>query len=107
VVYCTIWARAFGDEHYPEIADLLEESFQKLMETYLNFFGKDGYINMWARSITYRHWISGGFPVSFLLKAGSPLDPGFARRLCAGSLLPLTAREDFFHNDIPSLFQRH
>lgn len=108
VVYCTIWARAFGDEHYPEIANVLEESFQQLMKTYTNFFGKDGSINMWARSITYRLWISGGFPVSFMLKGEPPLDPGFARRLCSGSLLQFTAREDFYHNDIPSLgFYRH
>ena len=108
VVYCTIWNRAFGAEHYPEIADVLEESFQKLMKTYLNFFGRDGSINMWARSICYRLWISGGFPASFMLKDGSPLDPGFARRLCSGSLLQFTGREEFFVNDIPSLgFYRH
>jgi len=103
VVYCTIWARAFGDEHHPDIVAMLETSFQNLMKTYPNFFGKDGSINMWARSICYRLWISGGFPVSFMLKDGAPLDPGFARRLCSGSLLQFTGREDFFHNDIPSL----
>ena len=103
VVYGTIWNRAFGDEHYPEIANVLEKSFQELMKTYTNFFGRDGSINMWARSICYRLWISGGFPVSFMLKDGAPLDPGFARRLCSGSLLQFTTREEFFHNDIPSL----
>lgn len=108
VVYGTIWSRAFGAEHYPEITDVLEESFQQLMKTYLYFFGRDGSINMWARSICYRLWISGGFPVSFMLKDGSPLDPGFARRLCSGSLLQFTGREDFYFNDIPSLgFYRH
>jgi len=103
VVYGTIWNRAFGDEHYPEIADVLEKSFEELMKTYVNFFGRDGYINMWARSICYRLWIAGGFPVSFMMKNGSPLDPGWARRLCSGSLLQFTGREEFFHNDIPSL----
>ncbi len=103
VVYGTIWCRAFGDEHYPEIVAVLEKSFQELMKTYTNFFGRDGFINMWARSICYRLWIAGGFPVSFMLKDGAPLDPGFARRLCSGSLLQFTGREDFFHNDIPSL----
>ena len=103
VVYGTIWNRAFGDEHYPEIAAVLEKSFQELYETYPLFFGRDGYINMWARSICYRLWISGGFPASFMLKEGSPLDPGWARRLCSGSLLQFVTREDFFENDIPSL----
>jgi hypothetical protein len=102
VAYGTIWNRAFGDEYYPEIAAVLEQSFQELMQTYPNFFGRDGYINMWARSICYRLWISGGFPVSSMLKAPG-MDPGWARRLCSGSLLQFTTREDFFQNDIPSL----
>jgi len=58
---------------------------------------------MWARSICYRTWISGGFAVSFMMKNKSPLDPGFARRLCSGSILQFVTREDFFENDIPSL----
>jgi hypothetical protein len=103
VVYCTIWSRTFGDEFYPEIADVIEDSSIKLMESYTRFFGKDGYINMWARSITYRTWISGGFTVAFMLKNGSPLDPGFSRRLCSGSLLQFVTKELFFDNNIPSL----
>ena len=103
IVYGTIWNRAFGDEYYPEIAEIIEKSAHKLMKTYINFFGRDGYINMWARSICYRTWVSGGFPVSFMLKDEHPLDPGLARRLCSGSILQFTAREDFYDNDIPSL----
>jgi len=103
IVYGTIWARTFGDEHYPEIAATIERSARKMMETYPYFFARDGYINMWARSICYRTWVSGGFPVSFLLKDGSPLDPGWARRLCSGSILQFVTREDFYHNDIPAL----
>ncbi len=108
IVYLTIWNRAFGDEFYPEIAATIEKSAQELYKTYMNFFGRDGYVNMWARSITYRTWISGGFPVSFMLKGGSPLDPGMARRLCSGSLLQFLTREEFYQNDIPSLgYYRH
>jgi hypothetical protein len=103
VVYGTIWSRAFGREQYPEIACVLEKSFEDLLKTYANFFGRDGFINMWARSICYRLWISGGFPVSFMLRSKSPLDAGWARRLCSGSLLQFTTREDFYENDIPSL----
>jgi hypothetical protein len=103
VVYGTIWCRAFGDQHHPEIAGVLEKSFEDLLKTYANFFGRDGSINMWARSICYRSWISGGFPVSFMLRGTPPIDPGWARRLCSGSLLQFVAREDFYENDIPSL----
>ena len=38
-----------------------------------------------------------------MLKSDPPLDAGWARRLCSGSLLQFVAREDFYYNDIPSL----
>ena len=63
IVYTTIWNRTFGDEYYPEIAAIIEKSAQKLMESLTSFFGRDGYINMWSRSICYRTWVSGAFPV--------------------------------------------
>lgn len=103
VVYGTIWNRTFGDEHYPDIAAAIEKSAQELMKTYTRFFARDGYITMWARSICYRTWISGGFPISFMLKSAPPIDPGWARRLCSGSLLQFVTRDEFYENDIPSL----
>jgi len=103
VVYGTIWNRTFGDEHYPAIAAAIEKSAQELMKTYTRFFARDGYLNMWARSICYRTWISGGFPISFMLKSAPPIDPGWARRLCSGSLLQFVTRDEFYENDIPSL----
>ncbi len=103
IVYTTIWNRTFGDEYYPEIAAIIEKSAQKLMESLTGFFGRDGYINMWSRSICYRTWVSGAFPVAFMLKDKTLLDPGLARRLCSGSLLQFVTREEFFDNEIPSL----
>lgn len=103
IVYTTIWNRAFGDEHYPEISEIIERSARKLMESITSFFGRNGYVNMWSRSICYRTWVSGAFPVAFMLRNTSLPDPGFARRLCSGSLLQFVAREDFYYNDIPSL----
>lgn len=103
IVYMTIWNRTFGDEYYPKISEVIEQSAYQLMKTYPNFFARNGYVNMWARSICYRTWISGGFPISFMLKNHHPLDAGWARRLCSGSILQFTTREDFFDNDIPSL----
>lgn len=103
IVYTTIWNRTFGDEYYPEIAAIIEQSAKKLMESLTSFFGRDGYINMWSRSICYRTWVSGAFPVAFMLRDEPLLDAGFARRLCSGSLLQFVTREEFYHNQIPSL----
>jgi hypothetical protein len=47
--------------------------------------------------------VSGAFPVAFMLKNPNLLDPGWARRLCSGSLLQFVTREDFYYNEIPSL----
>jgi hypothetical protein len=68
IVYTTIWNRTFGDDYYPEIAEIIERSAQKLMRSLTRFFGRDGYINMWSRSICCRTWVSGAFPVAFMLK---------------------------------------
>jgi hypothetical protein len=103
IVYTTIWNRTFGDDYYPEIAGIIEKSAQKLMESLTRFFGRDGYINMWSRSICYRTWVSGAFPVAFMLKEKGLVDAGFARRLCSGSLLQFVTKEEFYVNDIPSL----
>ena len=103
IVYTTIWNRTFGDEHYPEIAEIIERSAGRLMECLPSFFGRDGYINMWSRSICYRTWMSAALPVAFMLKSPHGLDAGWARRLCSGSLLQFLTREDFYHDDIPSL----
>jgi hypothetical protein len=103
IVYTTIWNRTFGDEYYPEIAAIIENSAQKLMESLTRFFGRNGYINMWSRSICYRTWVSGAFPVAFMLKNDPLLDAGWARRLCSGSLLQFVTKEEFYYNDIPSL----
>jgi hypothetical protein len=103
IVYTTIWNRTFGDQYYPEIAEIIEKSARKLMESVTGFFARDGYINMWSRSICYRTWVSGAFPVAFMLKEKTQLDAGWARRLCSGSLLQFVTREEFYCNDIPSL----
>ncbi|MDR2038120.1 MAG: DUF2264 domain-containing protein [Bacteroidales bacterium] len=103
IVYTTIWNRSFGDEYYPEIAAIIEQSARKLMESLTAFFGRDGYINMWSRSICYRTWVSGAFSVAFMLKGEPLLDAGWARRLCSGSILQFVTREEFYYNDIPSL----
>ena len=102
-VYETVWARAFGDEYWPEMADVYEQNTRELMRSFLHLFARNGYINMWSRSICYRLWVAGGFPVAFMLKEPQPLDPGFSRRLCSGSILQFITRDDFYENDIPSL----
>jgi len=107
-LYQTVWARAYGDRHEPEAAAIFDRNVRRLMESFTHLFARDGYMNMWARSIIYRLWVAGGFPVAFMLNGEPALDPGFARRLCSGTLLQFIGNPEFFENDVPSLgFYRH
>jgi hypothetical protein len=102
-IYEMVWCRAFGDEYWPEIAAVYERNTRRLMDSYPYLFGRDGFITMWSRSICYRLWVAGGFPVAFILNPPYPLDGGWSRRLCSGAILQFVTREDFYMNDVPSL----
>jgi hypothetical protein len=73
------------------------------MKTYPNFFARDGYINMWARSICYRTWVSGGFPFPSCSRTNTPWIPAGPGACVPVLCLQFVGREDFFENDIPSL----
>ncbi len=54
-VYAPIWNLWYGYANEPEIAQRFEDNSNKLMETYGDFFDRDGWTNMWGRSGIYRH----------------------------------------------------
>lgn len=102
-LYAIIWNRVYGDEHAPERAAVFESNYRKVMQSYPYFFGRDGYMNMWARSICYRLAFAGGMPLAFMAGQPSAIDAGWARRLCSGTLLQFVSRDDFWVNEVPSL----
>ena len=53
-MYAPLWNLWYGYENEPEIARRFEENSNKLMETYGDFFDRDGFTNMWGRSNIYR-----------------------------------------------------
>jgi len=100
--YAPIWCWCYGYRHEPEAAAILEQRHAELMRTYPLMFGRNGYSLMWGRSSIYRCAASAPLAGAFLLKQ-TPLDPGWARRICSGNLLQFLARDDFLANGIPSL----
>ncbi|MCD8119459.1 MAG: DUF2264 domain-containing protein [Lachnospiraceae bacterium] len=52
--YAPLWNVWYGYEHEPYLAKRFEENSNRLMETYADFFDRDGYTNMWGRSCIYR-----------------------------------------------------
>lgn len=101
-VYAPIWNKWYGYEHAPYIARRFEENSNKLMETYADFFDRDGFTNMWGRSNIYRFAATSAFDGNMLLK-NSKANPGLARRISSGSLLQFLTREDFLWEGVPTL----
>lgn len=101
-VYTPLWNRWYGYEHEPYLARRFEENSNQLMETYADFFDRDGFTNMWGRSNIYRNAATSAFDGNFLLQ-NSIADPGLSRRISSGSLLQFLTREDFLYQGVPTL----
>ncbi len=101
-MYTAFWNNWYGYEKEPYIADKFEENSNKLMETYPDFFDRDGFTNMWGRSGIYRNAATSAFDGNLMMR-NSKADPGLARRICSGSLLQFLTRDDFLINGVPTL----
>lgn len=101
-VYGPLWNEWYGYEKMPDIAARFEANSNKLMETYADFFDRDGFTNMWGRSNIYRNAATSAFDGNLFLK-NSIINPGLARRICSGSLLQFLKREDFLYKGVPTL----
>lgn len=83
------------------IAKKFEEQSNRLMETYGDFFDRDGWTNMWGRSNIYRNAATSAFDGNLLMENGKA-DPGRARRISSGSLMQFLGREDFLYQGVPT-----
>lgn len=101
-VYTAFWNLWYGYEHEPYIAGKFEEYSNRLMETYGDFFDRDGWTNMWGRSNIYRNASTSAFDGNMMMRGGKA-DPGLARRICSGSLMQFLGREDFLYEGVPTL----
>lgn len=101
-VYTPIWNSWYGYEKEPYLAQKFEENSNKLMETYGDYFDRDGFTNMWGRSNVYRNAATSPFNANMLLK-NSTADSGLARRIASGSLLQFLTREDFLFKGVPTM----
>lgn len=101
-VYAPIWNLWYGYEHMPYIAQKFEDNSNELMDTYAEFFDRDGFTNMWGRSNIYRNAATSAFDGNLFLKH-SKADPGLARRISSGSLMQFLTREDFRFKGVPTL----
>ena len=101
-VYAPLWNRWYGYEQEPYLAKAFEENSNRLMETYGDFFDRDGFTNMWGRSNIYRFAAVSAFDGNLYLE-NPAVNPGMARRISSGALLQFLTREDFLRDGIPTM----
>ena len=101
-LYGLIWSRAWGDEHDPQRVEVIEKQFADLMESYPLFFGRDGKMLMWGRSICYRFGATCAFPLASLAQTPT-IEAGWARRIVSGALADFVTRPEFWENGVPTL----
>lgn len=101
-LYAPIWNLWYGYENEPYIAKKFEEHSNKLMETFPDFFDRDGFVQLWGRSSIYRNGATAAF-VGNMLLPNAKGDPGVARRISSGALLQFLGREDFLYEGVPTL----
>lgn len=62
-MYGMIWAHYYGEKFNPEAGRQFVSNFRDLVPNYPYMFAKDGKMNMYGRSITYRIAAAVPFPL--------------------------------------------
>jgi len=102
-MYGPLWAESFGREYYPAEAELFMNHLSEIPKQYPYMFGRDGKMQMWGRSITYRMGAAIPLALTGLLNS-KDIDYGWMRRICSGAILQFLQNPDFIADDgLPNL----
>lgn len=102
-MYGPLWAESFGKDYYPSAANQFLKNLRDITKQYPYMFGRDGKMQMWGRSITYRMGAAIPLALTGFLNDSS-IDYGWMRRICSGALLQFLQNPDFMASDnLPNL----
>lgn len=102
-MYGPLWAESFGKKYYPKEAAQFMSNLREITAQYPYMFGRNGKMQMWGRSITYRMGAAVPLALTGMLRDES-IDYGWMRRICSGSLLQFLQHPDFLAEDgLPNL----
>lgn len=102
-MYGPLWAESYGKDYYPSAANQFLKNLKDIPVQYPYMFGRDGKMQMWGRSITYRVGAAIPLALTGLLKDDT-IDYGWMRRICSGALLQFLQNPDFMADDnLPNL----
>lgn len=102
-MYGPLWAESYGKKYFPEEANQFLLNLRQITKQYPYMFGRDGHMQMWGRSITYR--MGAAIPLALTgLLHDQTIDYGWMRRICSGALLQFLQNKDFMAEDnLPNL----
>ncbi len=102
-MYGPLWSESFGKKYYPAEAAEFMKNLKDIPTQYPYMFGRDGKMQMWGRSITYRMGAAIPLALTGLLQDES-IDYGWMRRICSGALMQFLQHPDFIAEDgLPNL----
>lgn len=102
-MYGPLWAQSYGKTHYPAEAEEFMKNLREIPNQYPYMFGRDGKMQMWGRSITYRMGAAIPLALTGLLNDQS-IDYGWMRHICSGALMQFLQHPDFIAEDgLPNL----
>lgn len=102
-MYGPLWAESYGKKYYPDEARQFMSNLADITKQYPYMFGRDGKLQMWGRSITYRMGAAVPLALTGLLQS-SDIDYGWMRRICSGAILQFLQNPNFIAADgLPNL----
>ena len=102
-MYGPLWAESYGKKYYPDEAKQFMSNLADITTQYPYMFGRDGKLQMWGRSITYRMGAAVPLALTGLLQSPD-IDYGWMRRICSGAILQFLQNPRFIAADgLPNL----
>lgn len=101
-MYGMIWAHYYGDKFNPEAGRQFVNNFRDLVPNYPYMFAKDGKMNMYGRSITYRIATAVPFPLMGWLNDPS-INLGWMRRIASSTMLQFLENPSLMKDRVPTL----
>ncbi|GAB1415764.1 DUF2264 domain-containing protein [Paludibacter sp.] len=100
--YGPLWSELFGKNEYSEYAKRFMDNLKDMTNNYPYMFSKDGKMNMWGRSISYR--FGSVLPLAWLGYFNDVnINYGWMRRISSSTMLQFLTHPEFLQDNVPTL----
>lgn len=101
-LYGPLWAQLYGDKYYPGYAGCFMANLNEIPDNYPYMFNREGQMNMWGRSISYRFGAVAPFAMLGFVE-NSKVNYGWLRYISSATLLQFLQHPDFLEDNVPTL----